>query len=375
MEQTILTARDNYLELDQWLDANGIRSIFLVCDDSLRFLTGISAKLQALEAGGLAISRFSDFHPNPAYESVVAGVALFRHTVHDAILAIGGGSAIDVAKCIRLYTDMEGDGADGAFLRQKPAPSGTPFLAMPTTAGTGSEATRYAVVYYGGEKQSVTSEYCIPDAVLMDAGALKTLPLYQKKSTMMDALCHAVEAFWSVNSTEESRTYSEAAIRGVLENMEGYLNGEEGGCAGMLRAANTAGKAINITQTTAGHAMCYKLTSLFGIAHGHAAALCDRALFPWMIAHTDRCIDPRGRACLEQTLDALGVALGGRNASEGAARFVQIVDSMDFSVPPAKVEEYEALCTGVNPVRLKNHPVRLDDAAIRELYVQIMERA
>ena len=93
---------------------------------------------------------------------------------------------------------------------------------------------------------------------------------------MMDAFCHALESFWSVNSTEESRRYSKEAIELVLENMEEYLLNTTDGNAGMLLAANIVGKAINITQTTARHAMCYKITSLFGCAHGHAAVLCDR---------------------------------------------------------------------------------------------------
>ena len=79
-----------------------------------------------------------------------------------------------------------------------------------------------------------------------------------------------------------------------------------------------AGKAINITQTTAGHAMCYKITSLFGCAHGHAAMLCDRILYPWMTENTDKCIDPRGEAYLKQILDEIGQALGCENAKTGA---------------------------------------------------------
>lgn len=110
----------------------------------------------------------------------------------------------------------------------------------------------------------------------MDASVLKTLPDYQKKATMCDALCHAIESFWSVNSTDKSKEYSMAAIQNVMKHMDGYLANTDEGNAGMLLAANTAGKAINITQTTAGHAMCYKLTSMFSSAHGHAAILCDR---------------------------------------------------------------------------------------------------
>ena len=84
----------------------------------------------------------------------------------------------------------------------------------------------------------------------MDSNALKTLPLYQKKATMCDALCHAIESFWSVNSTEESKKYSKDAIETIMKHMDGYLHNTDEGNAGMLIAANTAGKAINITQTT-----------------------------------------------------------------------------------------------------------------------------
>lgn len=134
-------------------------------------------------------------------------------------------------------------------------PNAIPFIAMPTTAGTGSEAIRYAVIYYEDAKQSITSESFIPETVLMDSNALKTRALYQKKATIMDALCHAIESFWSVNSIEESKGCSRTAIEGVLEHMDGYLANTEEGNAGMLRAAHAAGKAINITQTTVGHAM------------------------------------------------------------------------------------------------------------------------
>lgn len=95
----------------------------------------------------------------------------------DLIIAVGGGSAMDVAKCIKLYAYMD-PGIN--YLEQKIVPNDIPLLAVPTTAGTGSEATRYAVVYYKGEKQSVCDESCIPSAVLMDASVLKTRPLSEK---------------------------------------------------------------------------------------------------------------------------------------------------------------------------------------------------
>ncbi len=371
MDQKVITSEHHYQGLDEW--TKGRKKILLVCDDSIRFLPDIREKLSELGKAGIVITEFSDFTPNPLYESVVKGVRLFRSEACDAIFAVGGGSAMDVAKCIKLYSNMEGDGEDGSFLRQKAEPNAIPFLAMPTTAGTGSEATRYAVIYYEGNKQSVTSESFIPETVLMDPNALKTLPVYQKKSTMMDALCHAVESFWSVNSTQESREYSRAAIRGVLENMEGYLAGTPEGNAGMLMAAHTAGKAINITQTTAGHAMCYKITSLFHAAHGHAAILCDRVLFDWMIRNTGKCIDPRGEAYLKETLDEIGRAMGCADAEGGAAKLQEIFKGLELPVPHASGEEFEELKTSVNPVRLKNHPIALDIDTIDALYHRILQ--
>lgn len=372
MKQNIITAADNYRALDAWIAATGERRLFLVCDGSMQFLTQFNAHLDELRAQGYEFVLFSDFQPNPLYENVLAGLELFRREGCRAMMAVGGGSALDVAKCIKLYSNMSGDGAEGDYLRQTIVPNDLPFLAMPTTAGTGSEATRYAVIYYEGKKQSVTSESFIPGTVLMDPSTLKTLPAYQKKATMMDALCHAIESFWSVNSTEESKTYSRAAIEGVLTHMDGYLAGTDEGNAGMLLAAHTAGKAINITQTTAGHAMCYKLTSLFRCAHGHAAILCDRVLFPWMIENTDRCIDPRGEAYLKNILDQIGVALGGTDARTGAMRLAWLFENLELAVPAAQEEDYAALRQSVNPDRLKNHPVALDEGTIDALYRRIL---
>ena len=364
----IITAQDDYKGLEEWVSDK--KKVFLVCDDSLKFLDRFSHKLERLTT---PIVRFSDFQPNPLYESVVKGVALYREKECDAIIAVGGGSAIDVAKCIKLYSNLDGDGKDGSWLKTQIIPNDTPFLAMPTTAGTGSEATRYAVIYYEGAKQSITSESFIPGTILMDPDALKTLPLYQKKSTMCDALCHAIESFWSVNSTEESKVYSREAIEGVLANMDGYLSGTEEGNAGMLLAAHRAGQAINITQTTAGHAMCYKITSLFRCAHGHAAILCDRILFPWMIDNIDKCIDPRGEQYLKVTLNEIGVAMGCVDAKSGAEKLIEIFNKLELEVPSATDNQYVELKTSVNPVRLKNHPIKLDVETIDRLYHEVLK--
>ena len=372
MEQKILTAEGDYGQLDAYILEHSIDTVFLVCDASLPFLK-LNAYFESVpERLGRKVVKFSGFEPNPLYESVQAGVFDYLASGAQMIIAVGGGSAMDVAKCIKLYSNMD---TDRNFLEQAVVPNSVPFLAIPTTAGTGSEATRYAVIYYRGEKQSVSDYSCIPDTVLMDPGVLKTLPEYQKKATMLDALCHATESYWSIHSTEGSKVDSIRAIRGILDNMDGYLANTDEGNAGMLKAAHTAGKAINVTQTTAGHAMCYKLTSLFRIAHGHAAALCDAVLFPYMIGQIGRCIDSRGEAYLKETFQELALAYGCQTPEEAAEKLRSIVfDTLKMPVPgPVTDEEYEILKNSVNPVRLKNHPIRLDTKTIDRLYHEILK--
>ena len=370
-EQIILTADRDYSELDRYLQEHAVRGIFLVCDNAISFLRLNAYFEQLPERMGVSVVRFSDFAPNPLYESVVKGVAMFRAHRCDLILAVGGGSAMDVAKCIKLYAEMD---PSVNYLRQPIVPNAIPLLAVPTTAGTGSEATRYAVIYFEGEKQSVSHESCIPSAVLMDPSALRTLPEYQKKATMLDALCHAVESFWSIHSDEQSKAYARAAISRILENKDAYLANEEAGNSEMLQAAHLAGKAINITQTTAGHAMCYKITSLYGIAHGHAAALCVKALWSYMLEHPDQCTDPRGAQYLQTVFCELARAFGCDTPDQAMRKFQMLVEQLSLPVPQASGQELALLASSVNPVRLKNQPVALDQATILALYQQILGR-
>lgn len=369
-EQRVIWAEEGYSGLESYFEERSVKKVLLVCDNSLHFFK-IAAYLKSMEHKGMTFCRFEGFTSNPRYEEVVAGVELFRKEECDMIFAVGGGSAIDVAKCIKLYANMDGE---TNYLEQTIEATTIPFVVMPTTAGTGSEATRYAVIYYNGEKQSVTHNSCIPDVVLLDASVLYTLPLYQKKATMLDALCHAIESFWSVNSTEESREYSAQAVSLVMKNYKSYLKNEESGCKKMLLAANIAGKAINITQTTAGHAMCYKMTSLYGIAHGHAAALCVATLWPYMLQHTAECIDPRGKEHLERVLDEIASAMEEKSPKEAAKKFLQVLRELGIDVPHIQEADYEILKKSVNPVRLKNNPVRLTEEVIDTLYRKIEEK-
>lgn len=370
VRQTILTADSQYSQLDAYLKLHQVKKIFLVCDKRIYDFKINDYLKQLPKRLGIHVVRYSDFQPNPCYESVVAGVQRFHQENSDLILAVGGGSTIDVAKCIKLYSNMD---PEKSYLKQVIVPNDIKLFAVPTTAGTGSEATRFAVIYESGVKRSVTHDSCIPEAVLMDSSVLKTLPLYQKKSTMMDALCHGIESYWSVNSVKESREYSHKAIEQIMKYKDSYLANEDEGNAGMLYAANTAGKAINIAQTTAGHGMSYKLASLYSIAHGHGAALCVDKLWLWMLCHLDSCIDIRGKEYLKNIFDQIAKAMGCETGMDGYERFRELMDELELKLPYRDEKDYELLTASVNRERLGNNPVFLGDQEINMLYHQILD--
>lgn len=355
----------------------GCKKLFLVVDSSYPFLN-IKDAIEALPVKDRVM--FSDFTPNPLYEQICNGIELLKTSNCDTILAVGGGSAIDVAKCIKLAVlAEEGNAAiipplvstrvacDGAKL---------PFIAIPTTAGTGSESTHNAVMYYEGAKQTVTNDGVLPDYAVLEPSVLKTLPLYQKKCTMMDALCQGIESWWSVNSTEESHEYSRKTIELIMAYWRKYIfeNDDEAAKQIML-AANYGGRAINITQTTAAHAFSYKITSLYKLPHGHAVAVCLPEIWEYMTNHMNLVVDTRGQMYLDKIFEKIATAMGPGKTRLAIAQFRQMMKGLDLKNPVAvnREEELKILSTSVNPVRLKNNPIKLDDAAIHLLYGIILK--
>ena len=242
MEQIVIYAHENYTALDSFFKQNNIKKIFIVHTKSFYEFPISKYFITLKEKFGIEIESFTNFHPNPDYNSVVEGEKQFRETGCDCIIAVGGGSSIDIAKCIKLYMGLD---SSKLFLDQTPIPNDIKLIVAPTTAGTGSEATRYAVIYLNGEKQSITHETCIPSEVIFDSSFLHTLPEYQRKSTMLDALCHSIESYWSINSTDKSKEFSKQAITMIFENMDSYLKNEECGNYNMLMAANLAGRCLD----------------------------------------------------------------------------------------------------------------------------------
>lgn len=323
-------------------------SYLLVCGKSFRTL-GVE---QYFEPAAV----FSGFTPNPLYKQVREGVRIFREAKCKAIVAVGGGSAIDVAKCIKLFCRMSND---VPWLKQVFRDTGIPLIAIPTTAGTGSESTRHAVIYDGGVKQSICHESIVPDVAILEPSLLAGLPLYQKKCAMLDAFCQCIESHWASAATEVSRGYAAQGLQLLCNNWRGYVfETRPESASAVMRGANYSGRAINITATTAAHAMSYKLTSLCSLPHGHAVALC--------LPHVWLFFQRQSDAALKDVLAALPIML---------RDFCKMLDVLDMAHPRIEgpLPNVEVLVSSVNLQRLKNSPVPIGEADLREMYKMIIE--
>lgn len=314
---------------------------------------------------------FDGYSPNPKYEEIKEGVRAYRQGKCNCILAVGGGSAIDTAKCIKLYSDHD---PDSDFLGKEVSKyaKAVPLIAIPTTAGTGAESTRYAILYKNGEKVTVAEESGLPDIAMLWEGWLKGLSQRQKVATVLDALCQAIESAWSVKANEISLALALLAIEKITKNIEDYLfkSYDEKVAREIMEASNLSGQAIQITSTTAPHAMCYKITTLFGIPHGMAVSLTLPHLWRKMLSDT-RSNDARGRKYNEEIFLKIAKAYGCDSVEEAIDRFEKNLVRYGVEVPRFTDGQLEIMVKAVSIPKLSNHPAPLCVDDLYEIYKQI----
>lgn len=365
--QTVLSGDSCYRSIKKLLDGREISRVMLVCGKHFAD-TDVMKYISSL---GICLTVFTGFSPNPLYEQVVRGTQAFRQNGCEALISAGGGSAMDVAKCIKLFSKSD---LSVCPIGEEYTDTGIFHIAIPTTAGTGSESTRHAVIYKDGAKQSISHPSLVPDVALLVPELIATLPVYQRKCTVMDALCQATESYWSVRSTEESRDYAAQAITVILDELYDFTSGASDPDTDrrVLEAANLAGAAINITATTAAHALSYKMTSLYGLPHGHAVALSMPYL--WGLMDKEELIaDKTARETLAARMSELRGLYGASSNADAAAKFSAMLDRLGLRAPHIEPSKIPEMVSAVNPERLSNHPVPLDAGMIEEIYRKISD--
>ena len=353
--QKVIRGRDSMKKLPEMMEKLGIRKPMIV---GMEPLTGtLLKKVPAL----LACPVFSEFHPNPDLSDTEAGAEIFRREGCDGLVSVGGGSSIDTAKAIkaRMNAKTEEDVIRSNLAFEAPCP----HIAIPGTAGTGSEATQFAVVYVNGKKVSLNHAELRPDGVVLDASLLDSLPLYHKKSCALDALAQGIESYWSRGSNDDSKVHAYLAVIGVLDNLKAYLEGDPHAAEEMLDASFQSGKAIQITKTTAAHAMSYMLTKKLGLAHGHACMVTLPTLWEMMLDRDE----------MKDTLKDLSEKMRLGDPLMAPRLLKGILYDLEMAIPPVPDEEtLDELAGSVNVERLSNHPVSMTKEEIKAAYRRAM---
>lgn len=353
MVQQLTRGRGSLAKLPAVLEKLGVRKPLVVCSRSLR-----PALAKALGEQPHAV--FSGFHANPDFRDCAAGRELYLAQGCDGLVSLGGGSAMDTAKAIKALL-VAPDA--GAVLTGQWEARPLAHLAIPATAGTGSEATSIAVMYVEGKKHSLDHPALLPEAVILDPDLLASLPLYHKKSCALDALCQGIESYWARKATEDSQVDAFLAFTGVLDNLRPYLEGDPGAAAEIQFAAYRSGCAIAVSRTTAAHALSYRLTTRYGLAHGHACMLTLPTVWEAMLEDTD---------VLPVLMDLaqkmrLGSELMGPRLLRG------MLYDLEMPFPPAPdADALEDLTQSVNLQRLSNNPRIFTREEIRDIYRRSM---
>lgn len=317
---------------------------------------------------GRVTGAFTEISPNPDVEEVDACARRLRSGNHDFVVALGGGSALDCAKA------AAGIAPSGDSIRRYHGtgiplpPDHLPVIAVPTTAGTGSEVTCVSVVSdrSRGVKAPIVSEHFYPVCALIDPALTATLPPQVTASTGIDVLCHALEGFWSRGHQPICDALALQAARQVFRFLpRAYENpGDMAAREGMCEASVMAGLAFTLPKTTASHACSFPLTNRYHIPHGEACGL----TLDWFI-RVNRGGPEGGR--VEEFAGMLGFADAETLAEEVAAlkrRLKLRTDLRDLQLDEAELRQ---LVQESHHPNLNNNPVAVTDEMLWEMYKRL----
>jgi alcohol dehydrogenase class IV len=270
------TGADSVKDLCRTIGQFGVKKVLVVTDKPLVELGALDTTLASLDENGVGHVIYDGVLPDPTQKVVDDGIAALKAAQCDAVMAFGGGSSIDAAKVIALAAANDCKAEDCLGLKQCKLPA-LPFFAVPTTAGTGSEATMIAVISDNEthEKNGVIDPAIIPRATALDPVIMKGLPPHITAATGMDALTHAIEAYIGVWEMPETRYYSMSAIKLIFDNLpEACANGDNLEAREAMAMASYYG-GLAITNALVGyvHAVSHNLGAKYGVPHGLGNAM------------------------------------------------------------------------------------------------------
>lgn len=275
-EPELLIGTDCFIKLPTDLVEKQISRLLIVTDEGIRDSGLLDDFLEGLAAEDITYKIYDKVQPNPTIE-ICEEIAIAYNSLHaDTMLAVGGGSVIDAAKAAGIAIikpEKPLKSFQGLMTVRKDIPY---LIAVPTTAGTGSEGTLAAVITdaKSRKKYTIMDTHLIPDVAVLDANLTRTLPKQLIAGPGMDSLTHAVEAFIGKSNTKETEKFARDAVRLVLENLiETYDNNDnEQARENMLKASYYAGRAFHRAYVGNIHAMSHALSAFYNLPHGQTNA-------------------------------------------------------------------------------------------------------
>ena len=334
---------------------NGVERIMVVAGKSSFEKCGAEDIIEDLE--GIEYVVYNHFSENPKFEDMLGGIKLLNEFKPDVVLAVGGGSAMDIAKLIVAFADKDSADLDAYMTGTKTLEAlACPLWVAPTTAGSGSESTHFSVVYYKGKKHSVCMPVILPSIVFLDSILTYTVPRDVAVSGGLNVMCQAMESYWSNASTDESRVYAKEAMQLCLTSIIPALEGEIKEQRDLQYAGYLSGKASNLTKENSGYNFAHYLTQNHNVMHGHGVAVMLQYVFDYAIKEADESIL---RKC-QSVAEVLDIEL------EEIPQFLEEMME-EFKIGNTVRElgvttsdELKALCESVSTDDVKTNPVELD---------------
>ncbi|MXX13163.1 MAG: iron-containing alcohol dehydrogenase [Gemmatimonadetes bacterium] len=340
----LIMGRGTIGNIPQILNEQQVKKAQIVTDRGLVQASVVARVTEILDKSHIAYSIYDGVEPNPPIRNVEDCAAQYQSENCDFLLAIGGGSSMDVAKTSGVLVNHGGKITD-YFIGEKPVPGPIPFLlCVPTTYGTASEVTPFAVITDDNHfKGTVSGPYVIPDVGILDADMAVALPLPIAAATGMDALTHAIESYVSLMSNPISEGMALHAIRLISQNLRqaAYSDHNHEATQNMIIGSTMAGFAFSQTRLGNVHAMSHPVGGHYGVPHGIANSILLTRIMTY-----------NRYACPEKFADiaaAMGEDVNGLGAVDASVLAVEAVQNLSDDVGiPATLGEAGAKAEGIH---------------------------
>lgn len=334
-EPELIQGENSLNRLPKLIKSEGIDSLLIVTDKMISYLGLMNELLQGLSNEGVEFIIFDQTVPNPTIDNIEEALQLYKENNCNGIVAFGGGSPIDCAKGVgaRVARPQKSiPQMKGVFKVLKQIP---PLIAIPTTAGTGSETTIAAVITDSRtrEKYAINDTALIPKYAVLDPVLTLNLPSDITATTGIDALTHAVEAYIGRSNTKDTKRYSRRAVKLIFENIfKAYSNGRDlAARKNMQEASFLAGLAFTRAYVGYIHAIAHSLGGFYAVPHGLANAV----ILPYVLEYYGK----SAYKPLAELSELIGLSELGETTEQKALKFIKAIKDLNKSMGiPNKVK-------------------------------------